>query len=185
MKRYREYNQHQQYLLPPSELELIAENDLVRVVDEIIESLELHELHQVFRGGGRPAYHPVMMLKVLVYAYAQGVYSSRKIANLLGRDIHFMWLSGRERPDFRSINRFRGQYLAEIMPKVMGEVSLLLLERGYIKGKDFFVDGTTLEADANKYKIVWRKNTERYKDRVKKRWQKETLTPAPTQTLQP
>lgn len=171
MKRYKEYSQNQLYLLPPSELDLIDETDLVRVVNEVIDSLSLSTLKDKFAGGGCPSYHPVMMLKVLLYSYSQRVYSSREIAKLLKRDVHYMWLSGRQRPDFRTINRFRGEYLKNELPGIFGEVAVLLIERGYIKGEDFFVDGTTLEADANQYKMVWKKNTVRYKERVQGRIQ--------------
>jgi transposase len=169
LKRFKDYTQNQQYLLPPSESELIESRDLVRVVNTLIDSLNLKEFLSNFKGGGCPSYHPVMMLKVLMYAYCQRVYSSRGIAKLLKRDINFMWLSGRQTPDYRTINRFRGEVLKDNMVKIFGEVTLLLIEKGYVKGQDFFVDGTTLEADANKHKIIWRKNTERYKKKVQDR----------------
>lgn len=171
MKRFKEYSQNQPYLIPPSEIDLIDENDLVRVVNDIIDSLDLKCLRSKFSGGGCPSFHPVMMLKVLIYSYSQRVYSSRNISKLLKRDIHYMWLSGRQRPDFRTINRFRGEYLKEEMPGIFGEVVTLLMERGYVKGEDFFVDGTTLEADGNRHKMVWKKNVVRYKEKVQTRIQ--------------
>ena len=166
MKKFREYNQGQQYLIPPSESELIGETDLVKVVNRVVDSLNLKDLERKFSGGGCPSYHPVMMLKVLIYSYSQKVYSSREIAKRLKRDLHFMWLSGRQNPDFRTINRFRGEYFKTHLPKVFAEVTLLLLEKGYVKGSEFFVDGTTLEADANQHKMVWKKNTQRYKKNI-------------------
>jgi transposase len=169
MRRFKDYGQSQRFLLPPSTDELIGAEDLVRVVNDIIEALELSELKERFTGGGCPAYHPVMMLKVLVYAYIQRVYSSREISKLLRRDVHFMWLAAQQKPDFRTVNRFRGEYLKEIMPKIFAEVVLLLIERKYVLGNEFFVDGTKIEADANRHKITWRKNVNRYKKRVQER----------------
>lgn len=166
MKRFKDYSQNQPYLLPPSESDLIDENDLVRVVNEVVDSLDLKCLKDKFTGGGCPSFNPVMMLKILIYSYSQRVYSSRNIAKLLKRDIHYMWLSGHQRPDFRTINRFRGDYLKDEMPGIFGEVAMLLIDRGYIKGEDFFVDGTTLEADGNKHKMIWKKNVVRYKENV-------------------
>lgn len=169
MKKFKDYVQGQQYLIPPSADELIGENDLVRVVNEILESLTLNNLYARFPGGGAPAFHPLMMLKVLIYAYSQGVYSSRKISSYLKRDLHYRWLAAGQTPDFRSINRFRGEYLKELMPEVFSEVIRLLIERGYVQTGEFFTDGTKIEADANRHKMVWRKNVERHSQKIQNR----------------
>lgn len=169
MKRFREYTQRQPYLLPPSLEEFVKDKDLVRVVDEVVEGIDLKPLIAKYSGGGSPAYHPQMMLKVVVYAYCTKVYSSRQIAKHLKRDLHFMWLAGRQQPDFRTINRFRGEYLKAAMEQVFAQVVTLLIQQGHVKGDDYFVDGTKLEADANRYKVVWRKNTKRYKESVQEK----------------
>lgn len=100
-----------QLQLPTNLEELIPENHLVRVVHEVIEKMELGPLLRRYKGGGASSYHPKMMLKVLVYAYTQRIYSSRRIAKALRENIHFMWISGNSRPDFRTINRFRGEVM--------------------------------------------------------------------------
>lgn len=74
----------------------------MRVVSEAIDKLDPRPFLAQYKGGGTSSYHPQMLLKVLVYAYSQKLYSSRKIAKALRENIHFMWLSGEQRPDFRT-----------------------------------------------------------------------------------
>jgi len=83
-----------------------------------------------------------MMLKVLVYAYTQKIYSSRKIAKALRENIHFMWISGENRPDFRTINDFRGSRMKGVIESVFAEVLEYLIEAGNVKLENYFVDGT-------------------------------------------
>ena len=94
---FKPYVMHQQYLLPPSYDDLIEPEHLVRVVSAAIDKLDLRPLLAQYKGGGTSSYHPQMLLKVLVYAYTQKIYSSRKIAKALRENIHFMWLSGGNR----------------------------------------------------------------------------------------
>jgi transposase len=151
----------------PTDLEdLIPENHLVRVVHEAIEKMDLEPLMKRYKGGGTSSYHPKMMLKVLVYAYTQRVYSSRRIAKALRENIHFMWISGNSRPDFRTINRFRGEVMRGIMEQVFASVLDLLIEEGYVKLEHYFLDGTKIEANANRYSWVWAKSTRRYKQKL-------------------
>lgn len=158
---FKSYQQHQISLLPPSLEDFIAPRHLVRVVSEVIDRIDLKILEQSYKGGGASNYHPRMMLKILVYAYCSKVYSCRRIDQALGRDIHFMWLSGMQRPDFRTINNFRVGSLKLLIEKVFEEVLDFLIEQGYVKLEHYFVDGTKLQADANKHTAVWAKNTER------------------------
>ena len=102
-------NRKQNLLLPPSLDELVPENHMVRVVDSVLDRLDISAILSTYRGGGNSAFNPRTMLKILVFAYLSNVYSSRRIAELLCRDIYFMWLSGMKRPDFRTINYYRGK----------------------------------------------------------------------------
>jgi transposase len=167
--KFQEYNQHQGLLLPPRLDEFIEEHALVRVVNRVVDKVRLEVLEAPFEGGGRPAFHPRMMLKVIVFAYCSGTYSCRKIALALRRDVAFMWLSGMQQPDFRTINRFRSEYFKEVVGQVFEEVAALLVCEGYIRSRDYFVDGTKLPADAHKHSAVWKKNAERYKELARAR----------------
>ena len=100
------------FLLNPNED--IAENDPVRIVDAVVESLDLKEFKKLYREKGRCAYHPKMMLKLILYAYMNNIYSCRKIEKVVQRDIHYIWLAAQERPDFVTINRFRNRVKNEI-----------------------------------------------------------------------
>ena len=160
-------NRKQNLLLPPSLDELVPENHMVRVVDAVIDRLDISDILSTYRGGGNSAFNPKMMLKVLVFAYLSNVYSSRRIEELLRRDIYFMWLAGMKRPDFRTINYYRGKRLKEGFDTVFTQVVRLLHEEGFVSLKVQYIDGTKIESVANKYTFVWRGSVEKYDARLK------------------
>lgn len=161
---FRKYNPKQMLLFPQRLDENIAENDPVRVVDAVIDSLRLEDFKKLYSQRGRSPYHPKMMLKVIIYAYMNNIYSCRKIEKLLTRDIHYIWLAGYERPDFATINRFRNRVKDEIN-NLFTQLVLLLAQRGFISLDVAYIDGTKIESKANKYTFVWRKSVE--KNRIK------------------
>ena len=164
------YEQHQQLLLPPNIGDLVPEKDLCRVINGFVDSLPRCDVEDIFRKEtGAPPYHPRMMLKVILYAYTQKIYSCRQIAKRLRQNVCFMWLSGMQQPSFNTVNRFRTTYFSEMLPRVFSSLCELLLKKSYICREEYFVDGTTIEADAGKYTYVWRKNVERYKKAVQQR----------------
>ena len=135
----------------PMDVEIkIPEKHLVRTVNNAIEKMNINPLLEKYKGGGTSSYHPKMMLKVLVYAYCQRIYSSRQIAKALRENINFMWLSGNSQPDFRTINRFRSSVMKDIIDEVFASVLELLIEEGHVKLENYFLDGTKIEANANK-----------------------------------
>ena len=154
------------FLLNPNED--IAENDPVRVVDAVVESLDLREFKKLYRERGRCPYHPKMMLKVILYAYMNNVYSCRKIERQVQRDIHYIWLASQERPDFVTINRFRNRVKKEIN-NIFTQVVLLLAERGFITLDVEYIDGTKIESKANKYTFVWRKTVEKNRAKLQEK----------------
>lgn len=111
---YIYYNRDQ--LILPMDLEIfIPEHHLCRIVDLAVEQMDPALLASLYPGGGRPGYHPKMMLKVILYAYANRIYSSRQIAKQLKENIYFMWLSDHQTPDFRTINRFRSERMKDVI----------------------------------------------------------------------
>ncbi|MBD0288889.1 MAG: IS1182 family transposase [Flavisolibacter sp.] len=160
---FKQYNQQQNFLLPPSPDELIEKTHLVRVVNEVVEAMEITALINQYEGGGTTAYHPRMLLKVLLYGYCMKIYTGRKIAKAVRQDIHFMWLSAMNRPDFRTINNFRSGKAKEVIEELFQSLLLFLMDHDYIKMENYFCDGSTFAADANKHKMVWKKNADRYK----------------------
>ncbi len=168
---FKPYAMGQMMLMPQSYEELIPEGHVVRVVDQAVERIDVDSLLAQYAGGGTSSYHPKMMLKVLVYAYCQKIYTSRKIAAALRENIYFMWLSAGNRPDFRTINEFRGVRMRAVIGEVFGAVVDYLVAAGYVKLENLFVDGSKIEADANKHKVVWAKRKERYEKRVQEQIQ--------------
>ena len=154
------------FLLNPNED--IAENDPVRIVDAVVESLDLKEFKKLYRERGRCPYHPKMMLKIILYAYMNNIYSCRKIERQVQRDIHYIWLAAQECPDFVTINRFRNRVKNEIN-NIFTQIVLLLAERGFITLDVEYIDGTKIESKANKYTFVWRKTVEKNRAKLQEK----------------
>ena len=165
---FRPYIPNQTVLFPQRIDEDIAKNDPVRMVDALVESLNLESFRKLYKECGRSPYHPKMMLKVILYAYMNNIYSCRKIEKLLHRDIHYIWLAGHEKPDFITINRFRNRVKKEIN-EVLTQIVLLLSAKGFISLNVEYIDGTKIESKANKYTFVWRKTVERNRERLMKK----------------
>lgn len=165
---FKPYTQ-QQLLLPMKLEDIIPEKHLVRVVNQVIDEMDIEPVLKQYKGGGTSSYHPRMMLKVLIYAYTQKTFSSRSIAKAIRENINYMWLSGGNAPNFRTINRFRGKILGEVIDEVFVEVLDYMNESGYIKLENYFIDGTKIEANANRYSFVWRRSTEGYQRKLRKK----------------
>lgn len=153
-------------MLPPSLDELIDTHHPVRVVNKVVDQIDLTKLISTYKGGGTSSYHPRMLLKVLIYGYVTNLYSSRKIEAALSENIHFMWLAGMQRPDHNTINRFRGKRLAPYIKEVFVQVVELLVSEGVLDLKTVYTDGTFMEARSNRYTFVWAKNTARHKSNL-------------------
>lgn len=147
------YAQDQQYLLPPSLHEWVKEGSLEQFVSDVVDQLdeagELAPFYAEYRtdGWGHPAYHPVMLLKVLLYGYSIGVRSSRKLAAALERDIAFRYLAANLQPDFRTISDFRKRHL-EDFEKLFKRILDLCREAGLAKMGRVAVDGRRVKGDA-------------------------------------
>lgn len=163
---FKPYIQHQTVLLPPSLEELIPQDHLVRVVNFVIDQLDIDPLLAEYKGGGTSSYHPRMMLKAWVFGYMMKVHSCRTLAKALREHIPFMWLAGMQQPDFRTLNDFRTKRMKGVIGDVFKQVVLFCLKEKYIDLSMLFTDGTKYQANANKHKSVWRKNTDRYTEGV-------------------
>jgi transposase len=142
----------------PMDLEAdIPPHHLVRVVNEAVNRLDDSIFSSAYPGGGRDSYHPKMLTKVIIYAYTQRIYSSRQIAKAVRENVMFMWIAGRHRPDFRTINRFRSERMKPVLETVFTAVLQFLVEANYVKLDHYFMDGTKIEANANRYTFVWGK----------------------------
>ena len=155
-KRYREWAPSQSFLLPPSPLEWLPEGHLAYFVLEVVGELDLSSIEERIQGkdarGTRP-YEPAMMVALLVYAYAVGVFSSRKIARATYEDVAFRVLAGGTHPHFTTINEFRKQHL-EALRGLFLQVLKLCQAAGLVKLGHVALDGTKVQANASKHKAM-------------------------------
>jgi len=158
-KNYTETNGYYQLVLPINFEVLIPIDDSVRLLSQILEGLNYDKLYRAYSHTGRkPAVDPKILFKVLTYAYSCNIYSSRKIESACKRDINFMWLlQGKKAPDHSTIARFRQEYLKDSLEDLFYQFVKHLHSIDEIKLENVFIDGTKIEANANKYTFVWKK----------------------------
>ena len=152
---YIPYLPEQQYLMPCALQEWLPEGHLAYFVSDTVDSLNLSAFHARYAGGGsrNQPFHPSMMVKVLVYAYATGVFSSRKIAKKLHEDVAFRVLAAENFPAHRTIRDFRALHLAEFT-ELFTQVVRLAREMGLVKLGTIAVDGTKIKANASRHKAM-------------------------------
>jgi transposase/IS5 family transposase len=152
---YVPYQPDQQYLLPCSLQEWLPSGHLAYFINDTVDSLNLSAFHARYAGGGsrNQPFHPAMMVKVLVYAYATGVFSSRKIAKKLHEDVAFRVLAADNFPAHRTIRDFRALHLKEFTDLFV-QVVRLAREMGLVKLGTIAVDGTKIKANASRHKAM-------------------------------
>lgn len=160
---FKQYNQGQAELFPQRLDDYIDKNDPVRLVNQVVDELDLNSVIQSYKGGGTSSFCPRMMIKVLFYAYMRNIYSCRKIEAALSESVHFLWLSGKQFPDFRTINDFRSKRLKDQIHTIFSKVVKMLVELGYVSLDVQYIDGTKIESASNRYTFVWRKSVEKNK----------------------
>ena len=140
----------------------IPGDDSVRLVNEIVEGMDLKELYRAYSPKGRKPADPKALFKVVVYANMEGIYANRKIVRACKRDINFMWLlAGEPTPNHTTISRFRKNRLGKIVESLFYQFVKTLEELGEVTYANVFQDGTKLEANANRYTFVWKKSVEK------------------------
>ncbi len=172
---FKTYLQKQRLLLPPGLEELIAVNHPVRVVNHVINQINIEPLLAAYVGGGSSSYHPLLLLKVVVYGYMTNVYSSRKLEEATKSNIHFMWLAAMNTPDHNTINTFRSVKLQDPLKDIFTQVVQLLAAEGLLSVKEIYTDGTKIQANANRYSFVWgnaiKTNKEKMAKQLETMWQ--------------
>lgn len=167
--RFMPCMQDQPMLLPPDIGSLVPEGSLPRIVDSVVRSLDRSVLGALYPGGGRPACDPQMMLKVILLAYAKGIYTSRRIAQATREDMGFLWICGMRPLDRCTVNRFRTERIRPAFEGVFAELVSMLRGMGLVTLEACFLDGTKIEADANKFGSVWAKSVKRSMGTLKER----------------
>jgi transposase/IS5 family transposase len=152
---YAPYHPEQQQLLPSALQDWLPQGHLVYFINDTVDSLKLSAFHARYAAGGsrNQPYHPAMMVKVLVYAYATGVFSSRKIARKLHEDVAFRVLGADNFPAHRTVREFRALHLGEFT-ELFVQVVRLAREMGLVKLGTIAVDGTKIKANASRHKAM-------------------------------
>lgn len=164
--RFKAVTSQQSVLFPSNLSDKIAANHPVRLVNQIVDGLNIDDILSTYKGGGTSSYHPRIMIKILFYSYLNNIYSCRKIARQLEENIHYMWLSGQANPNFRTINNFRSQKLKHKIQTLFAQMVQLMAEMGYVSLDVQYIDGTKIEAASNRYSFVWRGSVEKYKEKL-------------------
>ena len=143
----------------PLDIEIsIPSDDPVRLVSAFVEEMNLSDLYETYDRIRKSQASPRQMLKIVIYAAMNRIYSSRDIESSCKRDINFMYLlEGAPAPDHSTLARFISLHLSQCSKSVMSQVGTILLDFGEISGENIFIDGTKIESVANKYTFVWKK----------------------------
>jgi len=154
-KTFRPWDVEQRWLLPPSVNELVPDGHLAHFVrDTFRDELDLSEITSEYsEERGFPPFHPVMMTALLMYAYCQGVYSSRRIAKACIERVDFMAVTGRSQPDFRTVAKFRKRHLTSLS-QLFEQVLKLCQRAGMVQLGHVALDGTKIKANASKRKAM-------------------------------
>ena len=153
-KTFRPYDPDQLLLMPPALADWVPEDHLVRFVSDVVDTLDLTAIEDAYtEERGYPPYHPQMMVKVLLYGYCTGVYSSRRIARQLTDSVAFRFLAAGNQPDFRTVSEFRRRHGAALAG-LFGQVLRLCRRAGLVKLGQVAVDGTKIKANASKHKAM-------------------------------
>ena len=153
MNNFKPIKRDINYLFPPSMGDWLPEQHLARFVVEIIEQLDLKGMERAYRGAGSAPFHPALLLSILVYGYATGVFSSRKLEHATYDSIAFRFVAADEHPDHNTLNTFRKRFLKEI-EGLMVQVLLIARTMGVLKLGNIALDGTKLRANASRHSAL-------------------------------
>jgi len=166
-KNYTSNRGYYQLKLPLNIEYMIADNDSVHLLSQFIEEMDLTDLYSTYSRIRENQATPRQMLKIVLYSYMNHNYSSRLMELSCKRDVNFMYLlEGSQVPDHSTFARFRSIHFAPCSETIMAEMTNFLYEIGEILGNDIFIDGTKIEACANKYTFVWKKSVSRNLERL-------------------
>ena len=166
--KFKEYRQHQIMLMPPSLDDKIPQDHLARYIDKVVDELDIKDIADSYSDLGCHAYHPQMLIKVILYGYCIGIRSSRRIQKEIREDLIFMWLAGMQEPDFRTISDFRKNRIKDIR-KLFNQVLEICYKLGMVQCGKISIDGTKIEANSGRNKITYRKKLEKSKARFEEK----------------
>jgi len=153
MNNFRTIDRETGFLLPPSVDEWLPEKHLARFVVEVIDGMDLGAMSGSYRGSGSASYHPRMLLGILVYGYATGIFSSRKLERATYDSVAFRFIAANDHPDHDTIATFRQRFLKQI-EGLFVQVLLLAREMGMLKLGTLGIDGTKIHANASRHSAL-------------------------------
>ncbi len=171
---YTAYGSGYQLKLPMETEIFIPDDDPVRLLSAISERIDYEELYAAYSEEGRNEYSPRILFKIMIYAYMRKIYSTRGMERACQENVKFMYLlEGHPAPDHNTIGRFRKQRLREAMEGLFRQLVELLVKAGEIDLRTVFIDGTKIEAQANRYTFVWKKAVEKRLAKLMEKMQSE------------
>jgi transposase len=153
MSNFRSIDRETSYLLPPSVEDWLPEGHLARFVVDVVDQLDLSAMSKAYRGSGSASYHPSLLIGLLVYGYATGVFSSRKLERATYDSVAFRFVAANQNPDHDTIAAFRRRFLKEI-EALFVKILLLAREMGLLKLGTVGLDGTKIHANASKHSAL-------------------------------
>lgn len=153
MSRFKPIKRDMNYLFPPSMSDWLPEHHLARFIVEIVEQLDLKSMERAYGTSGSAPFHPALLLSVLVYGYATGVFSSRKLENATYDSVAFRFVAADEHPDHNTLNTFRKRFLKEI-EGLMVQVLMIARTLGVLNLGNIALDGSKIKANASKHSAM-------------------------------
>ncbi len=165
------YNTNQTTL--PLELACILQQDhIVFTIEQVVNALEDSHFHAFYHNFGRPSYHPKMLLAALLFAYSQEIFSGRKIEKMMIENIAMQYVTGQLVVSYRTINRFRvATGMENLIRDLFIDLNLRLKMQELVTLDSLFIDGTKIEANANKNSFVWKKATDKFSAKLQEQIQ--------------
>ena len=184
---YIHYNTNQT-TLPLEISSFLPQDHLVFTIEKVVNTLEDNHFHAFYQAFGRPSYHPKMLVSILLFAYSQGIFSGRKIEKMMIENLAMQYLTGQLVVSYRTINRFRvAEGMEELIRDLFIDPNLRLKMEELVTLDCLFIDGTKIEANANKYSFVWKKATEKFSAKLQEQIQvyfQEEITPLIHQAIE-
>ena len=165
------YNTNQT-TLPLEISSFLPQDHLVFTIEKVVNTLEDRHFHAFYHAFGRPSYHPKMLVATLLFAYSQGIFSGRKIEKMMIENLAMQYLTGQLVVSYRTINRFRvAEGMEELIRDLFIDLNLRLKMEELVTLDYLFIDGTKIEANANKYSFVWKKATDKFSAKLQEQIQ--------------
>ncbi|WP_019789354.1 transposase, partial [Streptococcus sobrinus] len=167
---------------------VLPQDHIVFTIEKVVNALDDSYFHAFYQAFGRPSYHPKMLVSTLLFAYSQGIFSGRKIEKMMIENLAMQYLTGQLVVSYRTINRFRvAEGMEELIRELFIDLNLRLKMEELVTLDCLFIDGTKIEANANKYSFVWKKATEKFSAKLQEQMQvyfQEEITPLIHQAIE-